>query len=123
MTNTTYYNLKKPGDSDNVLISDLNENMDILDQALHDMDDQVGRLWKTISFTSGQWSGGTLRIRADAHGMKNGLRAFQLFHQVDGALSVNTWAVRCTDVIYESSTGDLVLKCEDAYAGQICVLV
>ena len=123
MTRTTYYNLKKPGDSDNVLISDLNENMDILDQALHDMDDQVGRLWKTISFTSGQWSGNALRIKSGTHGMKNGLRGFQVFHQVDGALSVNTWAVRCTDVTYESSTGDLVLKCEDAYDGQICVLV
>lgn len=30
MTNTTYYNLKKPEDSDNVLISDLNGNADAI---------------------------------------------------------------------------------------------
>lgn len=38
MTNTTYYNLKKPEDSDNVLISDLNGNADAIDQALHGLD-------------------------------------------------------------------------------------
>ena len=123
MKNTPFYNLKKPDDNDNALISDLNENMDVVDQTLHDMDDKVDHLWKTISFTSGQWSGGALRIKANTHGIKNGLRGFQVFHQVGSSLSINTWAVRCTDVTYEESTGDLILKCEDAYSGQICVLV
>ena len=41
MTNTTYYNLKKPEDSDNVLISDLNGNADAIDQALHGLDESV----------------------------------------------------------------------------------
>lgn len=39
MTNTTYYNLKKPEDSDNVLISDLNGNADAIDQALHGLNE------------------------------------------------------------------------------------
>lgn len=39
MNNTTYYNLKKPEDSDNVLISDLNGNADVIDQALHGLDE------------------------------------------------------------------------------------
>lgn len=39
MTNTTYYNLKKPEDSDNVLISNLNGNADAIDQALHGLDE------------------------------------------------------------------------------------
>lgn len=39
MTNTTYYNLKKPEDNDNVLISDLNGNADAIDQALHGLDE------------------------------------------------------------------------------------
>lgn len=38
MNNTTYYNLKKPEDNDNVLISDLNGNADVIDQALHGLD-------------------------------------------------------------------------------------
>ena len=39
MTNTTYYNLKKPEDNDNVLIGDLNENADAIDQALHGLEE------------------------------------------------------------------------------------
>lgn len=39
MTNTTYYNLKKPEDNDNVLIGDLNENADAIDQALHGLNE------------------------------------------------------------------------------------
>lgn len=35
MKETTYYNLKKPDDNDNVLISDLNGNADAVDAALH----------------------------------------------------------------------------------------
>ena len=35
MTETAYYHLKKPGDNDNVFISDLNANADAIDQALH----------------------------------------------------------------------------------------
>lgn len=46
MTNTQYYNLKKPGESDNALISDLNDNADALDSALHDMDE--GKTDKTV---------------------------------------------------------------------------
>ncbi|MGI6029755.1 MAG: hypothetical protein ACOX81_10185 [Candidatus Heteroscillospira sp.] len=41
MTNTQYYKLKKPGDSDNVLISDLNGNMDAVDAALHEIDQKI----------------------------------------------------------------------------------
>ena len=41
MTNTTYYNLKQPEDNDNVLISDLNDNADAIDQALHGLDESL----------------------------------------------------------------------------------
>ena len=37
MTHTTHYGLKKPGDNDNALISDLNDNADLIDIALHEM--------------------------------------------------------------------------------------
>lgn len=37
MTHTTHYGLKKPGDNDNALISDLNDNADLIDTALHEM--------------------------------------------------------------------------------------
>ena len=37
MNYTTNYNLKKPEDNDNVLISDLNGNADAVDAALHDL--------------------------------------------------------------------------------------
>ena len=41
MNTTTYYSLKKPEDSDNVLISDLNGNADAIDQALHGLDEDL----------------------------------------------------------------------------------
>lgn len=41
MNNTTYYNLKQPEDNDNVLISDLNDNADAIDQALHGLDESL----------------------------------------------------------------------------------
>ena len=41
MNTTTYYRLKKPEDSDNVLISDLNGNADAIDQALHGLDEDL----------------------------------------------------------------------------------
>ena len=41
MNYTTNYNLKKPEDNDNVLISDLNGNADAVDTALHALDEGV----------------------------------------------------------------------------------
>ena len=41
MKYTTNYNLKKPDDNDNVLISDLNGNADAVDAALHALDEGV----------------------------------------------------------------------------------
>lgn len=41
MNYTTNYNLKKPEDNDNVLISDLNGNADAVDAALHALDEGV----------------------------------------------------------------------------------
>ena len=37
----------------------------------------------------------------------------------DGSLSTNTWAVHCTDVVYSSTTGSIMLRSEDAYNGEI----
>lgn len=37
MENTPNLNLKKPGLTDNILISDINENMDVLDAAVYEL--------------------------------------------------------------------------------------
>ena len=39
MTYTTNYNLKKPGDDDNLLVSASNDNMDVLDEVIKDIED------------------------------------------------------------------------------------
>ena len=74
-----------------------------------------------VDFTTSQWSDGTLRIPRTTHGRQSGKFGFTLRHLVDGQLTGNTWAVRCTDVAYDSATGDIVLKCEDTYDGQIAL--
>ncbi len=43
MKYTPNYNLKKPGDEDNVLVGDLNDNMDTLDEKLKEAVDDLGR--------------------------------------------------------------------------------
>ena len=40
MKNTTFYSLKQPEDNDNVLIDDLNGNFDVIDQTLHELDEE-----------------------------------------------------------------------------------
>lgn len=50
MEYTTNYRLKKPGDNDNVLVSDLNENMDKVDQELKkraNLDPDTGKVPET----------------------------------------------------------------------------
>ena len=44
MEYTTNYNLKKPGDQDNVLVGDLNENMDTVDGAMKELSDGKANL-------------------------------------------------------------------------------
>lgn len=74
----------------------------------------------SVDFTESEWSGGTLRFPRTKHGRQSGKFGFTLRHLVSGSLNGNTWAVRCTDVTYDSVTGDIVLKSGDAYDGQIC---
>lgn len=73
-----------------------------------------------LDFTVSEWSGGTLRLPRQKHGRHSGKFGFTIRHLVNGTLSGSTWAVRCTDVTYDSATGDIVLKSGDAYDGQIC---
>ena len=40
MKNSTFYSLKQPEDNDNVLIDDLNGNFDVIDQTLHELDEE-----------------------------------------------------------------------------------
>ena len=61
MKYTTNYNLKKPDDNDNVLISDLNGNADAVDAALHALDEgvKVPRGAWPLSRRSRAWPMGT----------------------------------------------------------------
>lgn len=72
-----------------------------------------------VTFTAAQWSGGKLTIPPAAHGRKSGRFGYTLRHNVSGVLKGNTWAVAGTDVSYDTATGNIVLTCADAYAGQI----
>ncbi|MCI7473649.1 MAG: hypothetical protein MSB10_08245 [Clostridiales bacterium] len=74
---------------------------------------------KTVPFTSGQWSGGTLRIGASSHGLKSGAFHYVLQQRVSDVLKSGTWAVAGTSVTYESESGDVVLTSVTAFDGSI----
>ena len=74
---------------------------------------------KTVTFTSSQWSGGTLRIAAASHGMTSDAFGFVLRHKVSGALKSGTWATVGTSVAYESGTKAVVLTSSAAFDGAI----
>lgn len=78
-----------------------------------------GYVSKTVTFTSGQWSGGILRIPASSHGMNSATFVFVLRHQVSGTLKTGTWATVETSVAYDASTGDVVLAASAPYDGAI----
>lgn len=80
----------------------------------------------SVDFTAANWTAGaaegdpyTLTIPRTSHGRQTGRFGYTLRHLVNGALKENTWAVRCTDVAYQESSGNVVLTSEDAYPGQI----
>lgn len=73
----------------------------------------------TVAFTAAQWSGGRLTIAPGLHGRSSGRFGYTLRHSVGGVLKSNTWAVLGTDVAYDGTTKNIVLTCQDAYAGQI----
>ena len=74
---------------------------------------------KTVTFTSSQWSGGTLRIAAASHGMTSDAFGFVLRHKVSGVLKSGTWATVGTSVAYESGTKAVVLTSSAAFDGAI----
>ena len=74
---------------------------------------------KTVTFTSSQWSGGTLRIAAASHGMTSDAFGFVLRHKVSGTLKSGTWATVGTSVAYESGTKAVVLTSSAAFDGAI----
>lgn len=74
----------------------------------------------SVSFTAAEWKSGVLTIPASEHGRQSGGFGYTLRHKrADGSLCANTWAVLGTDVGYDAATGDIVLKCADAYDGEI----
>lgn len=54
MTETTYYKLKKPDENDNVYVSDLNGNADIIDKTLHDLSEKGTPIIDVGQQTSGR---------------------------------------------------------------------
>lgn len=74
---------------------------------------------KSLTFTSGQWSGGTLRIAAASHGRQDDSFGFLLRQTVSGVLRSGTWAVMSTGVSYEAASGDVVLTSDTPYDGAI----
>ena len=78
-----------------------------------------GCVRKTVTFTSSQWSGGSLQIPASSHGMTSAAFGFVLRHQVSGTLKTGTWATVGTSVSYQASTGNVVLTSDTPYDGSI----
>lgn len=87
------------------------------------IDEAIGKALRsgarTVSFTSGQWSGGALRIAASSHGLQNDAFVYRLRQQVAGVLKSGTWATVATGVAYESGSGDVVLTSDTAFDGAI----
>lgn len=87
MTNTTHYSLKKPEDSDNVLIGDLNENADAIDQALHGLEE--GKAAKTKPAKAGSLAAldgsGNLTDSGRAPGAAGGVATLDESGKVPGA--------------------------------------
>ena len=79
-----------------------------------------------VTFTSGSWgtedeTSGlyTMSITKEYHGRSSGKFSYMLRHQLENGMSVNTWAVRCTEVIYDSASEAIKLISADAYPGEI----
>mgnify|MGYP005782409441 CR=1 FL=1 len=87
------------------------------------IDEAIGKALRsgarTVSFTSGQWSGGALRIAASSHGLQNDAFVYRLRQQVAGVLKSATWAVAGTSVAFEAESGDVVLTGVTAFDGAI----
>jgi len=60
-----------------------------------------------------------LRLSEEQHKRLNSAFGYNLQSLVDGAYRANTWEVKCTDVGYDTETGDIVLTAENAYSGAI----
>jgi len=77
----------------------------------------------TVTFTAADWTAGeagsTLTIPRIQHGRQTERFCYTLKHNVDGILKTNTWGAKCTDVSYDSNTGNITLWAETAYAGEI----
>ena len=96
---------------------------DILDLAGGGVPDVVRS--SVIEFTEAGWVeiGGAyvLRILAGQHKRPGRGFGYKLQSSTDGVLSTDTWWVLCTDVGYDSETGDIVLTAENPYSGTLTV--
>lgn len=78
----------------------------------------------TVTFASTSWvsaeSGGyTLTIPKSEHGRQSPNFGFTIWHLVSSAYVRNTWAAMCTDVKYDTASGNIVLDSASAYSGKI----
>lgn len=77
----------------------------------------------TVTFTDSSWAsadgGYTLTISKADHGRQSPNFGFTIWHLVDSAYIRNTWAAMCTDVKYDTVTGNIVLDSGSAYSGKI----
>lgn len=73
-----------------------------------------------VNFTAADWSEGEIRIHAETHKRNRPDFVYSIRQTLfGGGQSTRTWAVICTDVVYDVETNDIVLESEDAYDGEI----
>lgn len=78
-----------------------------------------------VEFTGEGWAEDSgsgrfvLRILRSQHTRRNDVFGYSLKSLVEGAHCSNTWETVCTDVAYDSESGDVILTAENPYDGVI----
>ena len=78
-----------------------------------------------VAFTESGWTyreitdTWELRILQSQHKRRNAAFGYKLQSRVEGVMLANTWFVACTNVAYDSESGDVVLTAEEPYGGSI----
>lgn len=74
----------------------------------------------SVAFTAAEWKNGSLTIPQNRHGRQSDKFSYTLRHRrSDGYLSGSTWAALMTTVGYDAASGNVTLKCEDPFDGEI----
>ena len=103
-TQTQYYNLTKPAGNENVDISVINNNMDIIDEKLHEAIEGKGATYLTATLLSTGWTGETAPYTYNL--TLEGITA-----DSDGLISV---ADTATDEQYQSAVTAMLRKTAQA---------